>query len=81
MDRERLELRGEFVTLGQLLKIWNVAETGGAARFVLEDSDVRVNGERETRRGRKLFAGDVVSLPKQLVDGGLEIEIVGAGQG
>jgi ribosome-associated protein len=48
------------IRLGQLLKLVDLVESGGAARGLLESGDVRVNGEVETRRGRRLAAGDVV---------------------
>lgn len=48
------------IRLGQLLKLANLVETGGAARTLLESGEVRVNGEVEVRRGRQLAAGDLV---------------------
>lgn len=55
------------IRLGQLLKLANLVETGGAARGLLESGDVRVNGEVETRRGRQLAAGDVVEYAGERV--------------
>jgi len=48
------------IRLGQLLKLLNLVETGGAARELLASGQVRVNGEVETRRGRQLQPGDTV---------------------
>ena len=48
------------IRLGQLLKLLNLVETGGAARELLASGEVRVNGAVETRRGRQLRAGDTV---------------------
>ena len=48
------------IRLGQLLKLANLIESGGAARELLETGAVRVNGEPEVRRGRQLQPGDVV---------------------
>ena len=56
-------VQGEYVTLGQLLKIAGVISTGGAARGYLAESAVLVNGEAEQKRGRKLRVGDVVLPP------------------
>ena len=53
------------IQLGQLLKKANIIATGGQAKFFLVDMDVRVNGEREKRRGRKLVPGDTVEIPGQ----------------
>ncbi len=48
------------IRLGQLLKLANLVDTGGAVRTLLESGEVRVNGEVEVRRGRQLAAGDLV---------------------
>jgi ribosome-associated protein len=52
----------EGIRLGQLLKLVDVVETGGAARGLLAAGEVQVNGAVETRRGRQLAAGDVVAV-------------------
>ena len=53
--------------LGQLLKLVNVVDTGGAARALLESGAVKVNGEVETRRGRQLAPRDVVEVGGETV--------------
>ena len=55
-------LRGEHIALAALLKASGIAPSGGAAKALLADGQVQVNGEPESRRGRKLRAGDVVIL-------------------
>jgi len=50
------------ITLGQALKAINVAGTGGEAKVLIQTGEVQVNGEVETRRGRKLQEGDVVEV-------------------
>jgi ribosome-associated protein len=55
------------IRLGQLLKLANLVETGGAARGLLESGEVRVNGEVETRRGRQLGIGDVIECGPERV--------------
>jgi ribosome-associated protein len=50
------------VTLGQALKVANVVGSGGEAKILIQTGEVRVNGEVETRRGRKLQIGDVVEV-------------------
>lgn len=60
---EGFAVRGEFITLGQLLKVLGIAMTGGEAKFQLEEGEYQVNDEPETRRGRKLRPGDVVTFP------------------
>ena len=54
-----IQIRGETIRLGQLLKLSGIAESGGASKALLLDG-VRVNGVPETRRGRQLHPGDVV---------------------
>lgn len=54
--------------LDQFLKLNWAVETGGHAKFVIQHGEVKVNGESETRRRRKLVVGDVVEIDgKQLV--------------
>lgn len=57
-----IEISTEIITLGQFLKLANVIATGGMAKWFLQTKEVYVNGERETRRGRKLASGDVVDV-------------------
>jgi ribosome-associated protein len=57
-----LPIRGESIRLGQALKLAGLAESGGAARALVEQGAVTVNAEVETRRGRQLRDGDVVAL-------------------
>jgi ribosome-associated protein len=57
-----VEVRGDGIRLGQLLKLAGLVEHGAAAREVLEAGEVTVNGRAETRRGRQLGGGDVVAL-------------------
>jgi ribosome-associated protein len=53
--------------LGQLLKLVDAVDTGGAARALLESGAVRVNGEVEPRRGRQLAPGDVIEVGGETV--------------
>lgn len=60
--RREIPIRDETIRLGQLLKLADVVDSGGEARDFLEHEEVLVNGERETRRGRQLGYGDVVTV-------------------
>jgi len=51
-----------FITLGQLLKAEDIIASGGQAKWFLSENVVYVNGELESRRGRKLYNGDQVSI-------------------
>lgn len=55
-------LRGDYITLDALLKATGLAPSGGGAKVLIGDGAVLVNGTTETRRGRKLRAGDEVTL-------------------
>ena len=53
-------IRTEWIRLDQFLKLAQAAATGGEAKIRIQAGEVRVNGQVETRRGRKLRPGDVV---------------------
>lgn len=57
---EIIKLRDEFIKLGQALKAAGLVESGVEAKEVIIEGLVMVNGETETRRGKKLYAGDTV---------------------
>lgn len=57
---EVIKLRDEYIKLGQALKAAGLVESGVEAKEVITEGLVTVNGETDTRRGRKLYAGDMV---------------------
>ena len=69
MEKFQLRAGEEFIRLGQVLKAAGFVESGAEAKEVIQDGLVSVNGETETRRGRKLHKGDIASYD------GREIEI------
>lgn len=58
-------MAGDTIKLDQFLKLAGVAETGGYAKLLIQGGMVAVNGEVETRRGRKLVPGDRVTVEGQ----------------
>jgi len=52
----------EYIELMKLLKIKQIAQTGGHAKILIEDGEVSVNGEQEYRKRKKLRKGDVVEM-------------------
>ncbi|MET8153420.1 RNA-binding S4 domain-containing protein [Actinoplanes sp. NPDC049668] len=52
----------DMIRLGQFLKLADLIDTGGEAKILITVGDVTVNGEVDTRRGRQLHPGDVVSV-------------------
>ena len=57
---EIIHLKEEYIKLGQALKAVGMADSGVEAKYEIQEGLVKVNGEIETRRGRKLTAGDTV---------------------
>jgi ribosome-associated protein len=56
------------ITLGQALKAASIAVTGGEAKVLVQRGEVLVNGEVETRRGRRLREGDVVEVGEERLE-------------
>lgn len=55
-----VKLREEYIKLGQALKAAGLVDSGVEAKIVIQEGLVEVNGETDTRRGKKLYDGDVV---------------------
>ncbi|QAZ41557.1 RNA-binding protein [Methylibium sp. Pch-M] len=62
MQQLDFALRGEFITLDALLKATGLADSGGAAKQLIQSGQVQVDGREELRRGAKLRAGQVVAV-------------------
>lgn len=58
MTTEKIMINTEFIRLDSLLKLGGAVETGGQAKFVVQNGEVKVNGEVCTMRGKKLRPGD-----------------------
>ena len=61
------DLRGDHITLDALLKAAGLASSGGDAKTLIRQGGVRVNGEVDLRRGRKVRAGDEVAVGERRV--------------
>ena len=59
---EIIKLKDEYIKLGQALKAASLVEGGVEAKLAIQDGLVKVNGEVDTRRGRKLYPGDLVTF-------------------
>lgn len=57
---EKLSINTDYITLGQFLKFADIIYSGGEAKAYLAQNDVKINGELDNRRGRKLRSGDVI---------------------
>ncbi|MCI5851628.1 MAG: RNA-binding S4 domain-containing protein [Sutterellaceae bacterium] len=60
MAEEKFILKGEFIKLDALLKAAGIAPTGGAAKEMIQEGRILVNGAKETRRGAKIRGGSKV---------------------
>ena len=61
-NAQLLKIHTEFIKLDAALKLANVIESGGMAKTVIQDEQVKVNGEVCTMRGKKLYPGDKFSF-------------------
>lgn len=66
-----IKIKDDFIKLGQLLKLAGLVDSGIEAKIVITDGKVKVNGEIDTRRGKKVVPGDVVTF------NGNEIKVIG----
>ncbi|SHO54273.1 RNA-binding S4 domain-containing protein [Anaerocolumna xylanovorans] len=64
---EVIKLRDEYIKLGQALKAAGVVDSGVEAKLVIQDGLVKVNGQTETQRGKKLYAGDEAEYKNQTI--------------
>ena len=64
---ETIPIRDEFIKLGQALKLAGLVGSGVEAKIVITEEQVRVNGETEVRRGRKLYPDDTFEFDGNLI--------------
>lgn len=62
-----ITIKDEYIKLGQALKLAGLVGSGVDAKFVIQDGQVKVNGEVDTRRGKKLYSGDNFEFEGKLV--------------
>lgn len=65
---QTLTIKDEYIKLGQALKAAGLAGSGVDAKYAIQDGLVKVNGQVETRRGKKLSAGDQVEYDGQTIE-------------
>lgn len=57
-----VQISTPFIMLGQLLKLTDWISSGGQAKIMVKTLKIKVNGEKEDRRGRKLYPGDIIQI-------------------
>lgn len=62
-----IKIRDEFIKLGQALKLAGLVESGVDAKFAIADGLVKVNGQVETQRGKKLHEGDTFTYGRKTI--------------
>jgi ribosome-associated protein len=62
ISEQEFEISGEYIELIKLLKATGICQTGGHAKLVVSDGDVKLNGETEIRKKRKIRKGDYVEF-------------------
>ncbi len=62
-----IEIRDEYIKLGQAMKLAGLVSSGIEAKVVIQEGQVKVNGEIDTRRGKKLYSGDNFEFNGELV--------------
>lgn len=59
---KEIKINTEYITLGQMLKFTAIISSGAMAKMFLAETEVIVNGDKEDRRGRKLYPGDIIEV-------------------
>ena len=62
-----VEIEEEPIELYKILKFESMVQSGGEAKFVIAEGLVRVNGEVETRKSKKIFAGDIIEFEEEKI--------------
>ena len=62
-----VEIEEEPIELYKILKFENMVQSGGEAKFVIAEGLVRVNGEVETRKSKKIIAGDIIEFEEETI--------------
>ena len=62
---ERITIKTEYITLGQLLKYLSIVSSGGEVKIFLQTYEILLNQEPENRRGKKIYPGDEVTIQSE----------------
>lgn len=64
---EKIRIHDEYIKLGQALKLAGLVESGVDAKYAIQDGLVKVNGEVEVQRGKKIYPGDKIEFQNNQV--------------
>ena len=62
MSAQTILIQTDYIALGQFIKLVGMIDTGGQAKSFLAEADIRVNEEKENRRGKKLYPEDRITI-------------------
>lgn len=68
MNREIISINEEFIRLQDLLKFAGITPTGGQAKFLIQNGEIKVNGEVCTMRGKKMRDGDIAEYNDRIIE-------------
>ena len=68
MYKKKIKVEGEYIKLQDLLKFSGLCQTGGHAKVVIQNGEVKVNGEICTMRGKKLRTGDIAEYENEQIE-------------
>ena len=60
--RTEISIYSDYITLGQFLKLADIIQTGGEAKTFLAEHEIKIDGEFDNRRGRKLRGGEIIEI-------------------
>ena len=68
MNKEVIKIDEEFISLQDLLKFAGITPTGGQAKYIIQNGEIKVNGEVCTIRGKKMRNGDTAQFEDKIVE-------------
>ncbi|MBR2715809.1 MAG: RNA-binding S4 domain-containing protein [Ruminococcus sp.] len=68
MQKEIININEEFIRLDNLIKFAGIAPTGGQAKFLIQNGEIKVNGEICTMRGKKMRDGDTAQFENRVIE-------------
>lgn len=68
MSKEIIKINEEFIRLDNVIKFAGIAPTGGQAKYIIQNGEIKVNGEVCTMRGKKMRAGDVAEFEDKIIE-------------
>ncbi len=68
MNKEIININEEFIRLQDLLKFAGITPTGGQAKFLIQNGEIKVNGEVCTMRGKKMRSGDTAQYNDRIIE-------------